>query len=186
VTWSVATKCAIDISKIGEQGHAIEFASGHRKSVERLPFPNAAKQVLNGCRIYANLVGGFVFEPVSLCGRWVCPVLTGKARREDNHSRHMYIVIYLKIYKFKKLEGCFTVHLPHEIKWNANLMQLGNVYWCILNSTCFEYIRPSSEGLDVELQHTVYCTEFLDGWWSWEPMRRSCVRCGWFSASQQL
>ena len=24
------------------------------------------------------------------------------------------------------LEGCLTVHLPHEIKWNANLMQLGN------------------------------------------------------------
>ena len=25
-----------------------------------------------------------------------------------------------------KLEGCLTVHLPHEIKWNANLMQQGN------------------------------------------------------------
>ena len=25
----------------------------------------------------------------------------------------------------------------------------------------------------------VFCTEFLDGWWSWEPLRRSCVRCGW-------
>ena len=25
-----------------------------------------------------------------------------------------------------KLEGCLTVHLPHEIMWNANLMQLGN------------------------------------------------------------
>jgi len=24
----------------------------------------------------------------------------------------------------------------------------------------------------------VFCTEFLDGWWSWEPMRRSFVRCG--------
>ena len=23
-------------------------------------------------------------------------------------------------------EGCLTVHLPHEIKRNANLMQLGN------------------------------------------------------------
>ena len=21
----------------------------------------------------------------------------------------------------------------------------------------------------------VFCTEFLDGWWSWEPLRRSCV-----------
>ena len=26
----------------------------------------------------------------------------------------------------RQLEGCLTVHLPHEIKWNANLMQLGN------------------------------------------------------------
>ena len=25
----------------------------------------------------------------------------------------------------------------------------------------------------------VFCTEFLDGWWSWKPLRRSCVRCGW-------
>ena len=25
-----------------------------------------------------------------------------------------------------KLEGCLTVHLPHEIMWNANLMQQGN------------------------------------------------------------
>ena len=24
------------------------------------------------------------------------------------------------------LEGCLTVHLPHEILWNANLMQQGN------------------------------------------------------------
>jgi len=24
------------------------------------------------------------------------------------------------------LDGCLTVHLPHEIIWNANLMQLGN------------------------------------------------------------
>jgi len=24
------------------------------------------------------------------------------------------------------LDGCLTVHLPHEIRWNANLMQLGN------------------------------------------------------------
>ena len=24
----------------------------------------------------------------------------------------------------------------------------------------------------------VFCTEFVDGWWSWEPLRGSCVRCG--------
>ena len=30
----------------------------------------------------------------------------------------------------------------------------------------FGYIRPSSGALDVELQHMIFCTEFLDGWWS--------------------
>jgi len=25
----------------------------------------------------------------------------------------------------------------------------------------------------------VFCTEFEVGWWSWELLRRSCVRCGW-------
>ena len=28
----------------------------------------------------------------------------------------------------------------------------------------------------------VFCTEFLDGWWSWDPLRRSCLRCGWCRA----
>ena len=45
-----------------------------------------------------------------------------------------------------------------------------------------ESISPSSGALDVELQHTVFCTEFLDGWWSSEPLRRSCLRCGWCRA----
>jgi len=31
---------------------------------------------------------------------------------------------------------------------------------------CFGYIRPSSGALDVELQHMVFCTEVLVGWWS--------------------
>ena len=39
-----------------------------------------------------------------------------------------------------------------------------------------------SGALDVKLQHLVLCTEFLDGWWSREPLRRSCVRCGWCRA----
>ena len=79
----------------------------------------------------------------------------------------------------KAPEGCLTVHLPHEIIWNANLMQLGNFInvFCILSSTCFGYIHPSSGALDVELQHMVCCTEFLDGWRSSESLRRSCVRC---------
>ena len=70
--------------------------------------------------------------------------------------------------------------------WNKVKCQLDATrlfYWCILSSTCFGYIRPSSGALDVELQHMVSCTEFLEGWWSWEPLRRSCLRCGWCRAA---
>ena len=49
----------------------------------------------------------------------------------------------------------------------------------MLSLICFAYIRPSSGALDVELQHMVFCTEFLDGWWSREPLCRSCIQCGW-------
>jgi len=56
------------------------------------------------------------------------------------------------------------------------------IYWSFCSSTCFRYIRPSSGALDVKLQRMVFYTEFLDGWWSWEPLRRSCARCGWCRA----
>jgi len=32
----------------------------------------------------------------------------------------------------------------------------------------------------------VFCTEFLDGWWSWEPLYRSCVRCRLCRATREL
>jgi len=28
----------------------------------------------------------------------------------------------------------------------------------------------------------VFCTEYVDGWWSWEPLHMSCVRCRWCHA----
>jgi len=31
-----------------------------------------------------------------------------------------------QITKYQIVESCLTVHLPHEIMWNANLMQQGN------------------------------------------------------------
>ena len=52
----------------------------------------------------------------------------------------------------------------NEILWNANLMQQGNFIDVFLSSTWFGYIRPSSGALDVELQHMVFSTEFLEGW----------------------
>ena len=70
--------------------------------------------------------------------------------------------------------------------WNKEKCQLDatrQFYWCILSSTCFGYIRPSSGALDVELQRMVFCTEFLDGWWSWMLLRRSCLQCGWCRAA---
>jgi len=57
------------------------------------------------------------------------------------------------------------------------------IYWCILSSTCFGRICPSSGALDVKLQHTVFCTQYVDGWWSWQPLHRSCVRFGWCRAT---
>jgi len=38
------------------------------------------------------------------------------------------ILCKLVLWQFRQqiFEGCLTVHLPHEIMWNANLMQLGN------------------------------------------------------------
>jgi len=37
-----------------------------------------------------------------------------------------YAVLTKKCKCISKLEGCLAVHLPHEIQWDANLMQLGN------------------------------------------------------------
>jgi len=54
-------------------------------------------------------------------------------------------------------------------------MQLGNF---IDLFSALHVSGPSSGALDVELQHMVFCTEFVDGWWSWEPLCRSCVWCG--------
>jgi len=50
--------------------------------------------------------------------------------------------------------------------WNKVKCQLDATrlfHWCILSSTCFGYIRPSTGASDVELQHMVFCTEFGDG-----------------------
>ena len=68
----------------------------------------------------------------------------------------------------------------YEIQWNANLMQLVNFIDVFLARNISGGIRPSTGVLDVELQHMAFCTESLDRWWSWEPLRRSCVRCGWW------
>ena len=59
---------------------------------------------------------------------------------------------------YSALESCMCVCADKQYRW----------------TTCFGYIRPSSGALDVELQHMVFGTELLDGWWSWELLRRSC------------
>jgi len=43
---------------------------------------------------------------------------------------------------------------------------IGRVYGADGTVQLFGYIRPTSGALDVELQHMVFCTEFLDGLWS--------------------
>jgi len=51
----------------------------------------------------------------SVQGISLSPLLSYKELRHIHFRKHS-----------KSLEGCLTVHLPHEITWNANLMQLGN------------------------------------------------------------
>jgi len=42
-----------------------------------------------------------------------------------NHGTNTFL-FQVKCDCVRKLEDCLTVHLPHEIMWNANLMQHGN------------------------------------------------------------
>jgi len=65
-----------------------------------------------------------------------------------------------------------------EIMWNANLMQQGNFIHVFLALHVSAAYATSSGALDAELQHMVFCTEFVGGWWSWEPLRKLCVWCG--------
>ena len=51
--------------------------------------------------------------------------------------------------------------VPHVTAWAARTKYQADGF--LLDGV---YIRPSSGALDVELQHIVFCTEFLDGWWS--------------------
>ena len=50
-----------------------------------------------------------------------------------------------------------------HVMWNASLMKQGNFIDMFVARHVLGYIRPSSGALDVELQHMVFCTEFLDG-----------------------
>jgi hypothetical protein len=49
---------------------------------------------------------------------------------------------------------------------NANLMQQGNFIDIFLARHVSRTYAQSPGALAVELQHVVFCTEFLDGWWS--------------------
>jgi len=60
--------------------------------------------------------------------------------------------------------------------WNASLMQQGNFIDVFLARHVLGYIRPSSEALDVELQHMVFCTG-ADGAWH-HPHRTHDPRSG--------
>ena len=65
----------------------------------------------------------------------------------------------------------------YVIIWNANLMQQGNFIDVFLARHVSGTQARHQEHWMCELQHMVFCTEFLDGWWSWELLYSSCVRC---------
>jgi len=53
-----------------------------------------------------------------------------------------------------------------KIMCNANLMQLDNFIDVFLARHVSGTYAHHQGALDVELQHMVFCTEFVDGWWS--------------------
>ena len=65
-----------------------------------------------------------------------------------------------------------------------NLRVLWNAGNFLTNCKPVSFSRRTLHHGVSKLQHMVFCTEFVDGWWSWEPLRRSCVRCGWCRASR--
>jgi len=111
-----------------------------------------------------------------------------KTRLFDTKLNFIYATHVTSIFrKFANIRFQYTMEdfLLQFISINKVKCQLDatrRFYWCFLSSTCFGYICTLSGALDAELQHMVFCTEFLDGWWSWEALRRPCVRCGWCRA----
>jgi hypothetical protein len=76
-----------------------------------------------------------------------------------------------------------------SLLWNNVWDQLDAtnvIYWCSFTSTCFGRLRPSSGALDRVLQLTVFCTQFVAGRLSGQPVRRPCVQCGGLCSSSTL
>ena len=69
------------------------------------------------------------------------------------------------------------------ITLNANLMQQGNFIDVFLARHVPGTYAHHQEHWMLSCSYMVFCIKFLDGWWSWEPLRRSCVRCGWCRAT---
>ena len=67
-----------------------------------------------------------------------------------HYTRQMFSIVQGN--KFMGIWGLFD---RATSSWNKEKCQLDTTtsfYWCILSSTCFGYIRPSSGALDIELQ----------------------------------
>ena len=80
---------------------------------------------------FAKLSKATISFVMSVCP-FVRPSLCLSVRMEQLffHRTGFHEIWYLNIcrkpVKKLQLEGCLTVHLPHEIMWNVNLMQQGN------------------------------------------------------------
>ena len=78
------------------------------------------RNISNKC---ANLNTMNTFNPPG-CSNYCAQIHLLQITRDWIHDS---FTTHWRSLKFKLFEGCLTVHLPHEIKWNANLMQLGNI-----------------------------------------------------------
>jgi len=115
------------------------------------------------------------------CFDWIIYLITIK-----QHNGMASINTLLKVvYQILHLQRTSVkINVSHnfkfsEIMWYANLMQLGN----LIDVFLARHVLGTYAHHQLELQHMVFCTECLEGWWSWQPSRRSCVRCGWCHAT---
>ena len=108
----------------------------------------ASKQIFFRCRqiLRRNFISLSVFKGV---------ILSACLIRTDGGQSFFFLLFFVFSSRTVFItcctfEGSLTVHLYHEIKWNANLMQQC-IYWSFLSSTYFGRIRPSSGALDVKV-----------------------------------
>ena len=81
-------------------------------------------KICNYCVMFLIIISDAMGGYSCPCGKYECIImLCPKYACQLDILRN---IVSWRQEVFCRLEGCLTVHLPHEIIWNANLMQQGN------------------------------------------------------------